>query len=117
VTGNPNQWFDANAFIAPPSNSGFYGNVGRDSYRGPGLAIWDFSALKDVRTSGRTTFQIRLEVFNVLNRANFNTPNLITHVLQAPPNATFPELSPTAGQITSTATTARQIQLGLKLLW
>ena len=117
VTGNPNQWFDANAFIAPPSNSGFYGNVGRDSYRGPGLASWDFSALKDVRVSGRTTLQFRLEVFNVLNRANFNTPNLITHVLQAPPNATFPELSPTAGQITSTATTSRQIQLGLKLLW
>jgi hypothetical protein len=117
VTGNPNQWFNPNAFIAPPSNSGFYGDVGRDAYRGPGLATWDFSAMKDNRIGGKTTLQFRVEIFNLLNRANFNTPNLITHVLQAAPNATFPELSPTAGQITSTSTTARQVQLGVKLLW
>ncbi len=117
VLGNPNQWFNPNAFIAPPSNSGFYGNVGRDGYTGPGLATWDFSALKHMQVSERTSLQFRLEIFNLLNRANFNTPNLITHVLQAPPNATFPEQSPTAGQVTSTATSSRQIQLGLKLLW
>jgi hypothetical protein len=117
VTGNPNQWFNPNAFIAPPSTSGFYGNVGRDSYTGPGLATWDFSAFKDTHVNERMTVQLRLEMFNLLNRANFNTPSLITHVLQAPPNATFPEPSPTAGQVTSTSTTSRQIQLGLKLLW
>ena len=61
--------------------------------------------------------QCRAEIFNLLNRANFNTPNLITHVLQAPPNATIPELSPTAGQVTSTSTSSRQVQLGVKLLW
>jgi hypothetical protein len=117
VTGNPTQWFNPNAFIAPPSNSGFYGNVGRNAYTGPGLATWDFSVFKDTHVSANTTLQLRLEVFNLLNRANFNTPNLITHVLQAPPNATFPELSPTAGQVTSTSTSSRQIQLGVKLLW
>ena len=84
---------------------------------GPGLATWDFSAFKDTHVSAKTTLQLRVEVFNVLNRANFNTPSLITHVLQAPPNATFPEPSPTAGQVTSTSTSSRQIQLGLKLLW
>jgi hypothetical protein len=117
VTGNPNQWFDPNALIAPPSNSGFYGDVGRNSYRGPGLATWDFSAIKDTRVSESVRLQFRLEIFNLLNRANFNTPNLIVAVLQAPPNVTFPEPSPTAGQITSTSTSSRQIQLGLKLLW
>ncbi len=117
VTGNPNQWFNPNAFIAPPSNSGFYGNMPRDAYTGPGLATWDFSVFKDTHLSGRTTLQLRLEIFNLLDRANFNTPTLITHVLQAAPNATFPELSPTAGQITNTSTSARQLQLGLKLLW
>jgi len=117
VTGDPNQWFNPNAFIAPPSNSGFYGNMPRDAYTGPGLATWDFSVLKDTHLTGRTTLQLRLEIFNLLNRANFNTPSLITHVLQAAPNATFPELSPTAGQVTSTATTSRQMQLGVKLLW
>jgi hypothetical protein len=117
VTGRPSQWFNPNAFIAAPSTSGFYGNVGRNSYTGPGLATWDFSAFKDARIGERRTLQFRVEIFNLLNRANFNTPSLITHVLQAPPNGTFSEPSPTAGQVTSTATSSRQIQLGLKLLW
>jgi len=117
VTGDPNQWFNPNAFIAPPSNSGFYGNVGRNAYTGPGLATWDFSAFKDNHVSGNMNLQFRLEIFNLLNQTNFNTPNLITHVLQAPPNAIFPVQSPTAGQVTSTSTTSRQIQLALKLLW
>ncbi len=42
VTGNPNQWFNPAAFIDPPSNSGFYGNVGRDSYRGAGIGDLGF---------------------------------------------------------------------------
>jgi hypothetical protein len=117
VTGNPNQWFDPNAFIAPPSNSGFYGSLGRDTYIGPGLVTWDFSASKDTHVSERINLQFRAEIFNLLNRTNFNTPNLITYVLQPAPNATFPEQSPTAGQITSTSTTSRQVQFGLKLLW
>src|SRR5277367_6769841 len=47
VLGTPAQWFNPNAFIAQPNNSGFFGNVGRDAYRGPGLATWDFSVLKE----------------------------------------------------------------------
>jgi hypothetical protein len=117
VLGNPSEWFNPNAFIAPPSNSGFYGNLGRDTYIGPGLATWDFSVFKDTRVSERMSLQFRAELFNLLNHANFNTPNLITFVLQAPPNTTVPEQSPTAGQVTSTSTTSRQVQFGLKLLW
>ena len=117
VLGNPNEWFNPNAFIAPPSNSMFYGNAPRDAYIGPGLATWDFSVFKEIPVRERMNVEFRAEIFNLLNRNNFNTPNLIVDVLQAPPNATFPEQSPTAGQITSTATTSRQIQFGLKLLW
>jgi hypothetical protein len=115
VLGKPNQWFNPAAFIAPPMNSGFYGNVGRDSYIGPGLATWDFSVLKDTAISERVNLQFRAEIFNLLNRANFNTPNLIVFT---PPTATNPTgLSGTAGAITSTSTTSRQVQFGLKLLW
>jgi hypothetical protein len=115
VTGNPNQWFNPAAFIAPPSTSGFYGNVGRDTYIGPGLATWDFSVLKDTAIRERLNLQFRAEIFNLLNRANFNTPNLIVFT---PPTTTNPTgLSGTAGAITSTSTTSRQIQFGLKLLW
>jgi hypothetical protein len=115
VTGNPNQWFNPAAFLAPPPNSGFYGNVGRDTYSGPGLATWDFSVLKDTAIRERLRLQFRAEIFNLLNRANFNIPNLIVFT---PPTATNPTgLSGTADAITSTSTTSRQIQFGLKLLW
>jgi hypothetical protein len=115
VLGNPNQWFNPAAFIAPPSASGFYGNVGRDTYIGPGLATWDFSFLKNTKIRESLNLQFRAEIFNLLNRANFNTPNLIVFT---PPTATNPSgLSGTAGAITSTSTTARQVQFALKLLW
>lgn len=115
VTGNPSQWFNPAAFIAPPSNSGFFGNAGRNTYTGPGLATWDFSVLKETRIRERLSVQFRAELFNLLNRANFNTPNLI--VFTPPTAANLTGLSGTAGSITSTSTTSRQVQFGLKLLW
>ena len=115
VLGIADQWFNPAAFIAPPSASGFYGNAGRDTVAGPGLGTWDFSVLKNTAIHERAQLQFRLEIFNLLNRANFNTPNLITFT---PPTGTNPTgVSGTAGAITSTSTTARQLQFGLKLLW
>jgi len=115
ILGNPKQWFNPQAFLAPPANSGFYGNVPRDAYIGPGLVTWDFSVLKDTRIRERLALQFRAELFNLLNRANFNTPNLI--VFTPPTTANPTGLSGTAGAITSTTTTARQVQFALKLLW
>ncbi|MGC2465961.1 MAG: carboxypeptidase regulatory-like domain-containing protein [Candidatus Acidiferrum sp.] len=115
VTGKPGQWFNPSAFLAPPSASGFYGNVGRDTYIGPGLATWDFSVLKNTRIRERLSLQFRAEFFNILDRANFNTPNLVVFTPPTPTNLTG--LSGTAGAITSTSTTSRQVQFGLKLLW
>jgi hypothetical protein len=109
ILGTPNQWFNPAAFLAPPNASGFYGNLGRDTLPGPGLATWDLSLFKNTHISERTNVQFRAEFFNVLNRANFNTPNAVVF--------TPTGVSPTAGLITSTATSSRQIQLGLKLLW
>jgi hypothetical protein len=109
ITGKPSQWFNPAAFLAPPPNSGFYGTLGRDSLTGPGLATWDFSTLKDTTLHGSLRLQFRAEIFNLLDRANFNTPNLVVFTPSG--------LSPTAGVITSTATTARQVQFGAKLLW
>jgi hypothetical protein len=109
ILGNPNQYFNPNAFIVPPN--GTYGNLGRDTFIGPGLATLDVSLLKGTKITERLGLQFRAEFFNVLNHANFNTPNLIvfTSATGAP--------SPTAGVITSTSTTSRQIQFGLKLMW
>jgi hypothetical protein len=115
VMGNPDQWFDPNAFIAQPNNSGFFGNVGRDTYTGPGLATWDFSTMKETRITEALHLQFRAELFNLLNRPNFNSPNLITNVLL--PGSVNSVQSPSAGVITGTSTSSRQIQFGLKLLW
>jgi len=109
ILGTPTQWFNPAAFLAPPPNSGFWGNSSRDSLIGPGLGTWDFSAVKDTTIHERLTLQFRGEIFNLLNRANFNTPNLIAFTPSG--------VSGTAGAISSTSTTSRQVQLALKLLW
>jgi len=109
ILGSPNRYFNPHAFLVPPN--GTYGNLGRDTFIGPGLATLDFSLLKDTKMTEKLGLQFRAEFFNILNHANFNTPNLIafTSATGAP--------SPTAGVITSTSTTSRQIQFGLKLIW
>ena len=109
ILGKVAQWFNPNAFLAPPTNSGFYGNLGRDTLPGPGLATWDFSAVKDTAIHERLSLQFRAELFNLLNRANFNSPNLIVFTPSG--------LSGTAGAINSTSTPSRQVQFALKLLW
>jgi len=109
ILGTPKQWFNPAAFLAPPPGSGFYGNLGRDSLTGPGLATWDLSILKNTALRENLNLQFRAEIFNLLNRANFNTPNTIVFTPSG--------VSPTAGVITSTATASRQLQFGAKLLW
>jgi hypothetical protein len=78
---------------------------------GPGLATWDFSVLKDTHLFERLNLQFRAEIFNLLNRVNLNTPNLIVFT-----SATGTP-SPVAGSFTQTSTTARQVQFSVKLLW
>jgi len=109
ILGTPTQWFNPAAFLGPPNNSGFDGNLGRDTLIGPGLATWDLSFLKETQLRERLHLQFRAELFNLLNRANFNTPNAVAF--------TPTGVSPTAGVITSTSSAARQVQFGLKLLW
>jgi len=109
ILGTPTKWFNPAAFLQPPPNSGFWGNLSRNNLTGPGLATWDFSTIKNTTLHERLSLQFRAEIFNLLNRANFNTPNLIVFTPSG--------LSGTAGAINSTSTTARQVQFALKLLW
>ncbi len=109
VPGSPNGYFDPHAFVVPPN--GTFGNVGRDTLIGPGLNDLDLSLLKDTSLTEQVKLELRAEFFNLLNRPNFNPPNLIVFTQPGGPP------SPTAGVMTSTSTSAREIQFGLKLIW
>jgi hypothetical protein len=109
IQGGPNRYFNPSAFIQPLP--GTYGNAGRNILQGPGLVETDLSLTKKFSLSDRLNMQFRSEFFNVFNRTNFNIPNPVVYT-----SATGGP-SPTAGVITATSTTFRQIQFGLKLMW
>ena len=103
------QYFNPAAFLPPAT--GTLGNVSRDSLNGPGLTDLDFSASKNSRITERLGLQFRAEFFNILNHTNFLTPNEVVYT-----SATS-GISPTAGLVTATSSTSRQIQFGAKLLF
>jgi hypothetical protein len=109
IEGGPNQYFNPNAFIQPLP--GTYGNAGRNTLQGPELVTTDLSLAKKFALTERLDLKFRAEFFNILNHTNFNTPNPVVYA------AATGGPSPTAGVITFTATTSRQIQFGLKLVW
>ena len=107
ILGHVNQWFNPNAFSLPMA--GTFGNVGRGSFTGPGLVDVDTSLVKKFRIKERCSLQFRAEVFNLANHANFGEPNPVVF--------SGSNISASAGVITSTSTTSRQIQFALKVLF
>ena len=111
ILGAAEHWFDPRAYKMPIA--GTFGNAGRSTFRGPRLFNVDTSFFKRIPIREGVTMQFRAEAFNVLNRANFAYPNGIA--FQG--NSASYSYSESAGQITNTATTSRQIQFALKLLF
>lgn len=107
-TRNPNRYFTASAFTLP--SPGIVGNLARDFGIGPGIAALNLVLAKQTRLSERINLQFRAELFNLFNRANFNSP-----ASGAVYNAVTRAASPAIGRITNTGTTSRQLQLGLKV--
>jgi hypothetical protein len=108
ILGGPDRYFDPSAFTLP--EPGFYGNLGRNTLIGPGLVNIDLSISKRFRITERLSVQLRGEAFNLTNRANFAIPTQRTVFTNAGPSGS-------AGRITSTATPARQLQFGFKILF
>ena len=93
------------------------GNAGRNILIGPGLTSLDFSIFKNnyiKKISERFNVQFRAEIFNILNHANFAPPSTPTNTDIFDGTGT---LSSGAGVLTSTTTTAREIQFAVKVVF
>jgi outer membrane receptor protein involved in Fe transport len=92
------------------------GNSGRNILRGPGLVNVDGSLFKNNyfrKVSENFNAQLRFEVFNIANHANYQLPPIANDNLFLLSGA----VDPNAGVIKSTVTTARELQLALKFIW
>lgn len=99
------QWMPRSAFrrLNPVTEAGNFGNLGRNTERGPAFANVDISLLKDFVISERMRLQFRAESFNVANHPNFGLP--IADIA-----------SPNFGRIVQ-AGRSRLMQFALKLLF
>ena len=103
------------AAVIPNTCMNLNGNAGRNELSGPGLANLDFSLIKNTyirKISENFNIQFRAEVFNILNRANFQAPIDNNYLLNVDGTQ-----SPGAGLIDGTSTDPREIQLALKIIW
>jgi len=112
VLGDPNQWFDPTAFVLPAA--GTFGNSERGQFTGPDLRTVDLSLARFIPVralSERGRLEIRVEAFNIFDRANFGIPSLLVFTGAADNEAPLS----TFGRIRSTVTSSRQIQIGLRV--
>ena len=107
--GNRNDYVNVSCFSFPAA--GQLGSVGRNTLRSPGLNDFDFSIFKNQNLWGERKVQIRAEFFNVFNRTNFLASTVSVFNGQGNVNTGNLALQ------TPTATTSRQIQLGIKYIF
>jgi len=107
------QLFDPSLFLLPAVGS--RGSLGRNTIIGPGLMTFDPSLTKSfyLDAQRRKSVQLRVEAFNVFNRANFAIPSVANLTIFN--SAT--ERNSTAGQITQTSTPGRQLQFALRVMF
>ena len=109
LVGNPNlsnptpqQWFNTAAFASPAQYT--FGTAGRNILRTQASQDFDLSLFREDKVTERIKLQFRVEAFNALNHPVFGIPQ-----------TTF--TSPTFGVVSTTIGNARQIQLGLKMIF
>jgi hypothetical protein len=126
-------WVNPNCFSATPI--GEFGNTPRNFLHGPNFRDLDFSILKNTKITERFNVQFRAEFFNIMNNVNFGQPGgaLFTPVLSksgptqglinivgatsTSPGLPQTSVSSSAGKVTVTSGTSRQIQFGVKLVF
>ena len=106
--GTQEHWFDPCAFSIPML--GTIGNVERNSFRMPGFSRVDLSAQKMIPMGGTTRAELRIDVFNVFNRANFVDVERLVFAARRDVEAPLGD----AGEIVEAAS-ARQAQVSLRI--
>ena len=104
------RWFDTSCFVQTTDTTGTYGDSGRGVIRGPGAFNIDASLIKNTRI-GRTTTEIRVEAFNILNHPQFGNPNTVVG------NAAYGTISAmlSSPSCSLCGTVERQVQLAIKV--
>jgi hypothetical protein len=109
------------AAFAPPAQ-GTFGNLGRNTFRGPNFSQFDLGIAKRTPIKERVTAEFRVEFFNLFNHPNFASPSenaLLSTAFTSPANfgRSIQTLS-TASAIPSPVFAAggpRNVQFALKL--
>jgi hypothetical protein len=108
------EWFNTAAFTTNPT--GTFGNVPRNSLRGPGYADVDLSLFKDIFPSHRVHGRFQAEAFNSLNHTNLGNPTATYN------SGTFGQItgiSSSTGSVNTTAVVGspRIFQFGAKVIF
>jgi carboxypeptidase family protein/TonB-dependent receptor-like protein len=113
-------------FLAPfPQCFNLRGNAGRNILIGPGITNLDFSVFKNnhiKRISENFNVQFRMEIFNIMNHANFAPPGPgdgNTDLFDGTGTSLSPALGNggTAGTLVRTTIPERQIQFAIKIVF
>ena len=100
---------------SPNTCANLLGDGRRNSIVGPSLVNVDMSLFKNnyvKRISEQFNVQFRMEVFNILNHTNFNPPTSNSQIFNGDGTPVG-----SAGLLDTTATTSRQIQFAVKVIW
>jgi hypothetical protein len=98
---SPSEWFNPASFVMPLVNT--FGDMGRDALRSDHYKNLDMSIFRQFPIKEQVRLEFRVEAFNATNTPTWNIPGTS---LDAPSHF---------GVVSSTLSTARQLQLALKL--
>ena len=114
--GNRNQYFDTSAFSVPPA--GTIGNADRNLLLGPPLVTSNLSLNRLFPIGERAKLEFRTEFFNALNQTSLGFPAAaIFSSFAINPSTGKTQITAGTGRITTTTTTGRQIQFGMKIIF